>query len=89
MVKGELDQAAKLVMVTKKEGTSGVFFATSEAVPDFFLTAVSTSQLWLAIPAALEDLFRRTWQQEVAVIPTDKGNFAHRPWAYRAEALDN
>lgn len=49
---------AKLMNIRIKAGATGVFFATSEDDPTFFLTATSAAQLWAAIPHALEDLFR-------------------------------
>ena len=76
-----MDQTAKLVTVTIKEGETGMLFATSTDVPSFFVAATDASTLWLAIPAALEDLYRRNWQQDVAVIPTDRGQIGHRQWA--------
>ncbi len=83
------EQITKLMTIKTKESDSGMFFATSEDEPTFFVSAVSADQLWLAIPAALEDLF-----QEMAAFPTNKGTFASRPWALvpkelmRAKALE-
>ncbi len=75
-----MDQTATLMTIKIREGKTGVFFATSEDEPTFFVSAVNAADLYSAIPLALEDMFRAR-HLDVAAIPTSKGDFAHRPWA--------
>ena len=76
-----MNQTARLVTITIREGQSGLFFATCEDEPSFYLATVGADMLWEALPLALEDMFRRSKSQDVAAIPIDKGSFGSRPWA--------
>ena len=69
------------MMITIKEGDSGLFFATSEDEPSFFVSATGADDIWVAIPCALEDMFRDRDDLEIVAFPTNKGDFAHKPWA--------
>lgn len=72
---------AKLVNISIAEGASGMFFATCESEPTFFISAVTLPALWAAIPAALEYMCKSKYNWEIKPIPIDQGNFQSKPWA--------
>ena len=74
-----MDNTAKLMNISIKEGESGIFFATSEDDPTFFVSAASADELWAAIPYALEDLFHAR-QEDYFAMETNKGPVGHRDW---------
>jgi hypothetical protein len=80
-------QTAKLMTITIKEGSSGMLFATSEDEPTFFVSAVSSDDLWSAVSVAIEDMYLSRHMVEVTAIPTDSGDYAHRPWAIVPKSL--
>lgn len=78
---------AWLLTIKIREGAAGMFFATSEDEPTFFVSAKSADALYKAIPAALKSLFQERDHVEAAVFPTNRGTFAVKKWAVVPKAL--
>ncbi len=72
---------ATLVNIHIREGSTGMFFATCQDEPTFFISAVSLSKLWYAIPSALEHMFSTKYNRDMKAFPTNAGNYANRPFA--------
>jgi hypothetical protein len=73
-------QTARSLTISIREGKAGVFFASSEDEPTFFVSALSMDEVWAAIPCALEHMSLSRDHLKVRAIPTDKGDFANRQW---------
>ena len=73
-------QSARLITINIREGTTGLFVATCEDEPGFYLSRVGAEPLWDALPLALEAMFRDK-NQDVAATPIENGTFGSRPWA--------
>ncbi len=75
-----MTQTAQLMTITIKEGTSGLYFATSENEPTFFVSATSAVDLREAVTLALEGMFRSR-QLDMVAFPTDGDAPGSHPWA--------
>lgn len=82
-----MEQTAKLMTIAIRESDSGMFFATSEDEPTFFVTAMNVNALYELIPLAIEDMFRDRNGIKISAFPTDRGDFGHKPWAIVPEEL--
>lgn len=78
---------ARLVNIVIAEGKTGMFFATCENEPTFFISATSLVDVWKAIPCALEYMYDSKYHQAVKAIPTDQGKLGNRPWAVVPQGL--
>lgn len=76
-----MEQTAKLMTIAIREVESGMFFATSEDEPSFFVTATNVRDLYELIPLAIQDMFRDRNGLEISAFPTDRGEVGHKPWA--------
>jgi hypothetical protein len=76
-----MSTTARLMAIKISEGDAGMFFATSEDEPTFFLAERSLEALYGALPLALEHMLRERDHVDVVVLPTDGGDIAHRPFA--------
>ena len=74
-------QTAKLMTITTRETASGMFFATSEDEPTFFVSTTNRASLREAVRCALESLFSSRDHKIVAALPTDKEYGENQPWA--------
>lgn len=75
-----MNHAADILNIEIKQ-KDGMFFATSEDEPTFFVSALDASTLFRMLPIALADLYKSTHNVEVRAFPTSKGEFGHKPWA--------
>ncbi len=71
---------ATLMTITTRQSASGMFFATSEDEPTFFVSTTSAESLVEAVRCALEDLYKGR-HKSVAAVPLDKGDAGRKPWA--------
>ena len=76
-----MQHTAKMMHITIKDDPSGVFFATSEDEPTFFVSAVDAEDLWSAIGLAIEDMYLCRHNIVAKAIPMEGTDYAHRPWA--------
>jgi hypothetical protein len=84
------NQVAKLMTISTRRSATGMFFATSEDEPTFFVSTTSMEALNDAVRVALEELFSSRNHEIVAAIPTDKGDAEKKPWAIiPKEALED
>lgn len=79
-------KSAWLLTISIREGAAGMFFATSEDEPTFFVSAKSADALYKTIPAALESLFHERDRVDAAAFPTNRGTFGEK-WAVVPKAL--
>ena len=75
------DQVAKLMTISTRRSATGMFFATSEDEPTFFVSTTSMAALNDAVRIALEQLFIDRDHRTVTALPTNKGNADQKPWA--------
>jgi hypothetical protein len=84
-----MSAVAKLMNISTRESASGMFFATSEDEPTFFVSTTSRDSLEEAVRCALEKLYDERDHQHVAALPTNRGTQESRPWAIiPKQALD-
>lgn len=76
-----MSAVAKLMNISTRKSTSGMYFATSENEPTFFVATTSSESLEEAVRCAIEKLFDERDHQHVAALPTDSGTPESRPWA--------
>jgi hypothetical protein len=72
---------AKLMTITTRRSPSGMFFATSEDEPTFFVATTSVAAMNDAVRMALEDLFNSRDHTDVTPVPTDRGSAEDKLWA--------
>lgn len=72
---------ARLVVINITEGGAGMFFATCDNEPTFFIAATSLADVWKCIPCAIEYMFDSKYHLAVKAIPTDQGCIGNKPWA--------
>ena len=75
-----MHETARMITITVREGSAGLFYATSIEEPSFFLCVATREQLLEAVPLALEDFFRSK-NQNVAAIPANPADRQALPWA--------
>jgi len=84
-----MSAVAKLMNISTRQSASGMFFATSEDEPTFFVSTTSRETLEEAVRCALEKLYIERDNRDVAALPTDGGTLESRPWAIiPKEAID-
>ena len=76
-----MSAVVELMNISTRETESGMFFATSEDEPTFFVSTTSRETLEEAVRCALEKLFIERDNQDVAALPTNRGTMESRPWA--------
>lgn len=76
-----MSAVAKLMNISTRQSASGMYFATSEDEPTFFVSTTSRDTLEEAVRCALEKLYIERDHQDVAALPTDRGTLESRPWA--------
>lgn len=76
-----MGMTARIMNISVREGMGGMFFATSEDEPTFFLAETSLDALWEALPCAVEHMFEQRGHIPVYALPTDQGDLQHRPFA--------
>ena len=81
-----MQETARIIKIEIREGKEGLFFASSNDEPGFFLCVTRSDQLWDAIPLALEDYFRSK-NQAVSAIPTQSAQLHTTPWAIVPQGL--
>ena len=73
--------------ISYERSPTGMFYATSEVEPTFFVAARSVEALNDSVRHALEDLYRDRYHADVAAVPTEGGDESHAPWTIVPKAL--
>lgn len=63
----------RLMTISIRHGESGMFFATSEDEPTFFLAQRSRKDLLAILPWALENTMRSLYSRDVTALPPEDG----------------
>jgi hypothetical protein len=75
-----MQNLAKIITITIEESTSGLFFATCDKEPSFFVSALSRDDMQKIIPIALKNLFHKNEQLDVMIFNTEPVDKIHEPW---------
>jgi hypothetical protein len=71
----------RTVTIMISPGKTGMFFASCENEPTFFVSAVGLPNLWAALPSAIEYLYSSKYHIDVKAFPLEQGNFGAKPFA--------
>jgi hypothetical protein len=84
-----MDAATLERMIAIREDASGMFFATCEDEPTFFVAQTSREKLDKVIPIALERVVREHSQRDMVVAQRDQIDESHlRVRLYTRDALE-
>lgn len=85
-----MDAATLERMITIREDATGMFFATCEDEPSFFVAQTSRERLEKAIPIALERVVREHSKRDMVAAHRDVVDGAHvKVLLYSREALES
>ena len=76
-----MQHTVKLMTIVISESSSGMFFATSEDEPGFFVSEFSVQALYDLIPVVISQMFEGRTGIKMSVFPTDRGDIGHKHWA--------